>query len=190
MGIQLPGKAMQAKAKSVVKWYVLRDLKRPNAKVRGYQLLSDKGFDVFTPLKMVSVTMGDKKKMVEQPVLPDLLFVHSSENALKPYINTSNLLQYRYIRGGIERKMIVKDSEMEHFMRAASSASSIDYYKPEEYNPNRIGKKITIKGGAFDGEEGVLVRVDGVNKKRLVVRLANLFVAVIELKESENTEAQ
>lgn len=167
------------------KWYVLRDLKRANAKVRSYQTLMRKGFEVFTPLRWVRETLAGKQVMVERPVIPDLLIVHSTEKKLAPFVNDENKLQYRFVRGGIEKKMVVKDAEMERFKQAASEASSIDYYKPEEFDPSHIGEKITIHGGQFDGEEGILLRVDGKAKKKLVVRLANLFVAVIELKESE-----
>lgn len=136
-------------------------------------------------MKWVEETWGTRKVKVERPIIPDLLIVYASEENLSPYIDVNGKLHYRIIRGSGGKKMIVKDSEMERFLRAASVASSIDYYTPEDFSPKRIGKPIKIIGGQFDGEEGILVRVEGRTRKRLVVRLPNLFVAVIELKENE-----
>jgi len=171
--------------KAVRKWYVLCDTTRVNAKKRAYKMLKDKGFKVFSPMKRVEETWGTRRVMVERPIIPDLLIVYTTEESLSPYISVNGKLHYRIIRGSGGRKMTVKNSEMKLFMRATSAASSIDYYKPEEYDSNKIGKSITIRGGAFDGEKGLLLSVNGALKKRLVIRLSNFFVAVIELKETE-----
>lgn len=164
------------------KWYVLRDFRRANTKVRAYQRLAQKGFEVFTPMKWALEVRGGREVRAERPAIPDLLIVHSTETELAPYVTSANQLLFRFVRGGVRKKMVVGDDEMERFMRMASEASSIEYYSPEEFAPGRIGKPITIKGGQFDGEEGVLLDVDGKRRKRIVVRLSNLFVAVIELK--------
>lgn len=189
MEINTKPKSLQNEKQDKRMWFVLRDLKRVNAKVHAYQMLKSKGFKVFTPLRWGSETLADKRIITERPVMPDLLIVYSTEKELIPFINDKNKLQFRFVRGGVKKKMIVNDAEMKRFMQAASEASSIDYYKPEDFNANRIGEKITIHGGQFDGEEGILLRVEcGATKKSLVVRLANLFVAVIEIQGSSNCE--
>jgi len=167
------------------KWYVLRDLRRPNVKDRAYHILKRIGIEVFTPTKKVSVSLRSSKITAERPIIADLLIVHSSVSELKKYVTQDNKLQYRYIPGGWQRKMVVSDDEMKRFMQAVSAASDVDYYSPEDFSPSRIGEPITIRGGAFDGEEGILLSVNGKKKKSIVVRLANLFVAVIELKNQE-----
>jgi len=171
--------------KNVRKWYVLRDLRRPNVKDRAYHILKRKKLEVFTPTKKVTVSLRNSKITVERSIIADLLIVKSSISELKKYVTQDNKLQYRYIPGGWQKKMYVKDEEMKRFKRAVSAASDVSYYSPEEYSPSRIGEPITIKGGAFDGEEGILLSVNGKKKKSIVVRLANLFVAVIELKSQE-----
>lgn len=67
-----------------VRWFVLRDLKGPNAKKMHYQLLADKGFEVFTPMKRVQRKVRNKKVLVEVPAIRDMLFVHSSREKLDP----------------------------------------------------------------------------------------------------------
>lgn len=174
--------------KKVKKWYVLCDSTRVNAQKRAYHTLQGKGFKVFTPMKWVEHKWANRTVRVERPVIPDLLIVHTTEESLAPYIKEEYKLHYRIVRGSRGKKMTVNDKDMRLFMRATSKASSIDYYKPEEYDSSRIGEKITIKGGAFDGKEGILLDVNGTKKKKLVVRLANLFVAVVELNDTEDEQ--
>lgn len=168
-----------------VKWYVLRDLRRPNVKSRAYHKLLREGFEVFTPVKWEREKRDNKKILFETPIIPDLLIVHSSVRKLEKQVTFQNKLQYRYLRGEYQKKMVVQDSEMKDFMQAMSDASYVEYYTPEEFAPNRIGEPITIKGGKFDGKTGILLSVNGTKRKSLVIRLANLFVAVIELKEKK-----
>lgn len=172
-----------------VKWYVLRDLRRANAKSRAYQLLLRNKIEVFTPMKWERGKGEGRRAIVETPVIPDLLIAHSSVSRLAKYVTAENRLQYRYLRGGWLRKMTVDDAEMRRFMQAMSAGSYVDYYSPEDFNPGRIGETITIRGGAFDGQEGILLRVDGAKRKSLVVRLSNLFVAVVELKDQADGTA-
>lgn len=178
-----PRKAVATtKTKAQRQWYVLRDLHRPNAKTRAYQMLRKHGLEVFVPMKWTQKTRNGKRVGVEAPALPDLLIVHATEARLDPYVTTQNLLQYRLLRGGWMKKMVVPDDEMMRFMSALNGASSVGYYSPEEYQESNIGKEVRIHGGAFDGESGELLNVSGTKNKRIVVRLSNLFVALIELK--------
>lgn len=170
------------KAEDGKKWYVLRDLRRANAKVRAFQILAHEGLEVFTPMKWAWETHAGKRTRVKKPAIPDLLLVHATQTELEPHVTAGDKLQFRFIRGGVERKMTVGDSDMARFIRVASESASIEYYTPEEFKPDRIGKTILIKGGPLDGEEAVLLDVQGEKRKHIIVRLSNLFVAVIELK--------
>ncbi|MDE6652305.1 MAG: hypothetical protein K2K08_07870, partial [Paramuribaculum sp.] len=50
-------------------WFAMRDLKRPNAKTHAWQLLTQKGFTVFTPLKWVTETVRGKKTRRQVPFI-------------------------------------------------------------------------------------------------------------------------
>ena len=59
-------------------WYVMRDLKRPNAKHPAYKQLEELGFEVFVPMKwFLSVKQG-KRVREKRPFIQDLLFVHTT----------------------------------------------------------------------------------------------------------------
>ena len=60
-------------------WYVLRDLRRQNAKERAYQVLCDCKYDierVFTPTVEKVIKNHGRKEVRTVPFVSDLLFVY------------------------------------------------------------------------------------------------------------------
>lgn len=164
-----------------VRWYALRDLKRPNAKVKAYQQLEEQGFEVFTPLHWVVTTVAGKKQRRRVPVISDMLFVRSSRSRLDRVVATSDTLQYRFAKGAQATPIVVRDAEMDAFARACNAVPEVHYYLPEEITPDMIGKPIRLIGGTLDGLEGVLLKTRGSRKKRLLVQLPGLLAAAIEV---------
>lgn len=163
-------------------WYVLRDLKRHNAKQPAWKTLPQKGFEVFTPMKQHIVTIKGERKCIERPVLPDLLFVYSDRRSLDAEIELTPTLQYRYLRGApYQTPMTVHRSEMERFINAVRSVAEPQYYLPSELTTDMIGKKIRVVDGPLAGYEGTLLKVRGTRKRRLLVALENYIVAAIEI---------
>lgn len=163
-------------------WYVMRDLKRANAREKAYGLLDDLQFEVFTPMQWKLVTCQGKRIRKKIPVISDLLFVHATRSRLDPIVENQPTLQYRYVRG---RKycdpMIVAESDMERFIRAVRSSDSPRYYLPEEITPSMYGHRIRIVGGPLDGCEGSLVTARGSRIRRLLVELPTLLAVSVEV---------
>ena len=65
-----------------MRWYVMRDLKRANAKVPAYKLLEGMKMEVFVPMKWHLVTRKGMRIREEVPFIQDLLFVHETQNNL------------------------------------------------------------------------------------------------------------
>ena len=63
-------------------WYVMRDLKRPNAKLPAYKQLSDEHLEVFTPMQWRLKLKNGKRIREEVPFMQDLLFVHDTQEVL------------------------------------------------------------------------------------------------------------
>ncbi len=173
--IALPSEAQD------VHWYVLRDLRRPNARTRSWEELTALGFDVFTPLKWVTSGSGLRRERRQVPVISDLLFVRSSREALDVEVNRSHTLQYRYERGRQSSPMVVRPSDMDRFISAVRSAADTRYYLPEELSPSMYGRRIRIVGGPLDGSEGHLLRLRGSRVKRLLVELPSFLTAAVEV---------
>ena len=165
-----------------LQWFVMRDLKRQNAKVPAYKLFKGLGIEVFTPMVWkVSVKHG-KRCREEVPFLQDLLFVHAMRQAVDPVVEKHNTVQYRYVRGGYKIPMTVRESDMQRFIHAVESTENPRYFTPEEISPGMVGRKVRIVGGPLDGYEGHLQKIQGAHAKRLFVELPNLLAAAVEVR--------
>lgn len=162
-------------------WFVMRDLKRTNAKQPAYRLLAEQQVEVFTPMKWTLVTSKGKKVRKEVPFLQDLVFVHDTREKIDPIVAKCPTLQYRFLRKTYRKPMTVPTSEMERFIHAVSSSESPRYYLPEEITPEMYSRKIRIVGGPLDGYEGCLLTMRGSKVKRLLVELPNLLTAGVEV---------
>lgn len=165
-----------------LQWFVMRDLKRRNAKLPAYKLFESLGIKVFTPMVWKLVVRHGKRCKEEVPFMQDLLFIHDTRQAVDPIVEKYDTLQYRYIRGGYKVPMTVRENEMQHFIHAVESSENPRYYTPEEITPDMIGREVRIVGGPLDGYEGHLQKVQGARVKRLFVELPNLLTAAVEVQ--------
>lgn len=162
-------------------WYVMRDLKRRNAKEPAYKQLQESGVKVFVPMKWQLVIRKGKKVREEVPFIQDLLFVCDSRQHLDPIVEKTRTLQYRWLRNTYREPMTVSDSEMEKFMFAISQSESPRYYLPEEITPQMYGRKIKIIGGSLNGYEGALITKKGSKSRWLLIEIKDCLAAGIEV---------
>lgn len=163
-------------------WFVLRDLKRPNAKLPAYRQLSESHFDVFTPMREQIRVRGGRRERRMAPYIPSLLFVRSSRELLDPVIETVPTIQYRFPKGGgYMQPMTVPDDDMERFIRVVKASENPRYYLPEELPKSFCGREIRIVGGPLDGCEGRLLTIRGSKKRRLLVELPDFFYVGVEV---------
>lgn len=168
--------------KQVIRWYVMRDLKRSNTLSPAYKVLREKHLEVFTPMQWKIRTRNRVKIREQAPFIPDLLFVHASKKNIDPFVEKIPTLQYRYVRGGYKEEMTVKDAAMNKFICAVNTSSHAEYFKPSEITPQYIGSNIRIIGGPLNGYTGHLLKVRGSRKRRLLVEIPDLITAAIEVK--------
>ena len=166
------------------KWYVLRDLSRPNNKRPAYRLLLNmpeiKPF-VFVPIKQQIFYLYGRRIVRTIPFMTDLIFVHKSRAELDPLVRKIELLQYRYVRGGQHYEpMTVNPEAMQAFIKAVLRCDNPEYYSLKEVSPQLYGKRIRIIGGRLDGLEGRLMSKRGSKTKRILVDLeeCNLSAAI------------
>ena len=162
-------------------WFVMRDLKRRNAKLPAYELFKGFGIKVFTPMVWKLMVRHGKRCREEVPFMQDLLFVHDTRMAVDPIVEKYDTVQYRYVRGGYKVPMTVRDNDMQRFIHAVESTENPRYYTPEEISSDMIGRKVRIVGGPLDGYEGCLQKMQGARIKRLFVELPNLLAAAVEV---------
>lgn len=171
-----------ARTPEQTQWYVMRDLKRSNAKLPAYKLLEGMEMEVFTPKKWKLAVRQGKRERVEVPFIPDLLFVHNTFGNLNPIVEKTSTLQFRYRKGGgYCQPMTVPEADMERFIHAVSTSENPRYYLPEEITPQMYGKEIHIVGGPLDGYQGRLLTTRGSKVKRLIVELKDFFCVGVEV---------
>ena len=177
-----PIPSIYRRKEAVAQWFVMRDLKRPNAKFPAYQMLGNLGIEVFTPMVWKLVVRHGKRIPQEVPFMRDLLFVHDSRDTLDPIVERTDTLQYRYLRDGRRTPMTVREADMERFMKAVEATDNPRFYTPGEIRRDMIGKRVRIIGGLLDGYEGNLQKLQGSPVKRLFVELPNLLTASVEVQ--------
>lgn len=163
-------------------WYVMRDLKRTNAKKPGYKLFEEEHIEVFTPMKWCLKDQNGKQVRQKVPFMPDLLFVHNSREGIDPIIKKTPAIQYRYTKGGGYRNpMTVDETDMERFIHAVNASDNPKFYLPDEITHEMCRRKIRIIGGTLNGYEGFLSAVRGSKVKRLLIQLPNFCSVSVEV---------
>ena len=152
-------------------WFVMRDLKRCNAKQPAYKLFKDLGMEVFTPMVWKLSVKHGKRCRKEVPFIQDLLFVNGTRLAVDPIVEKYNKIP-----------MTVRETDMQRFIHAVESSENPCYYTPEEISADMIGRKVRIVGGPLDGYEGNLQKIQGAHIKRLFVELPSLLAAAVEVQ--------
>lgn len=162
-------------------WFVMRDLKRTNARQPAYMMLAEKMISVFTPMTWRLFMEHGRRVRRKVPFMHDLLFVRECRSTLDPIVAKTPTLQYRWLRATYREPMTVPDADMERFIRASCATDTPEYFLPEEIGPSLHGRCIRIIGGPLDGYEGRLLTTRGSKVKRLLVELPGLIAVGVEV---------
>ncbi len=166
-----------------VYWLVLCDRSPVIAKQRAYQKLSDEGFEVFVPLHQKILNENGRRIRKKVPVIPDLLFVHSTKGILNPIVKKTSSLRFRFAKGS-SIPMYVKEDDMLRFIDAVNSSTEVKYYSPEEITPSMYGRKVRVMGGSLKDMEGYLLATKGGNsKKRFILEIPGLLAATVVVEK-------
>ena len=124
------------------------------------------GIENFIPFQQIARKIHGVDKLIEVPVIPNLVFIHTTLKTCMSLIQ-DYAFDMRYLRDRETGNfLIVPDKQMNDFMFL------LDFSKEmvEVVNENlKKGDKVRVIKGDFAGIEGELVRVKG--HKRVVVRL-------------------
>ena len=146
-----------------LRWYV-ENTCRQEKKIK--QRLNTMGIENFIPFQQIARKIHGVDKLIEVPVIPNLVFIHTTLKTCMSLIQ-DYAFDMRYLRDRETGNfLIVPDKQMNDFMFL------LDFSKEmvEVVNENlKKGDKVRVIKGDFAGIEGELVRVKG--HKRVVVRL-------------------
>jgi transcription antitermination factor NusG len=170
-----------------VLWYAMRVPYRNELKVQSK--LQDKGIESFVPKRKKLVKRRGKTYYELLPAVNNLIFVHTSLSIIKEVKKEIENLQYIVNKclGGNDYA-IVRDEEMQQFIKVVESFDDeIAYLSPDEVNIEK-GTRIRVIGGKFNGVEGIFVKVKGKRSKRVVIMLEGFLAVVMAEVDTELIE--
>ena len=144
-------------------WYVANTC-RQEKKIK--QRLDSMGIENFIPFQQIARKIHGVDKLIEVPVIPNLVFIHTTLKTCMSLIQ-EYAFDMRYLRDRETGNfLIVPDKQMHDFMFLLDfSPSGI-----EVLNKNlKRGDRVRVIKGPLQGLEGELVRLMG--HKRVVIRL-------------------
>lgn len=166
---------------SQIVWFAMSAPYRRELKAKEY--LQAKGIECFVPMVNALVEKRSGAKIRKQiPAIHNLIFVHTSKNVIQEIKRGVDYLQYRTMpREGKNIPIIIPDRQMQQFIAVTQTTNEeLIYMRPEEVNIAK-GTKVRVHGGAFDGTEGVFVKIQGKRKPRVVLLIQG--VAAVALAE-------
>ncbi len=161
-------------------WYAMRAYKRE--KQAEEALSGDQGMKHFIAKHYaVRAYHGVKSKRLV-PVIPSLVFVHSTREDIVRFKKTYNYLQFmKHDRGSSGDYIIVPNKQMDDFIRVVSlQMESTTVYSPDEIDIQK-GTPVRVHGGPLDGVTGVFMQVRGKRNRRLVITLDGLLSLSVEV---------
>jgi transcription antitermination factor NusG len=167
---------------AAIKWYVLGSVSRgQELKIRDE--LRRESLDCFVPLCYELKQVKGQRQRMMVPAIPGLMFVRGSLEDLKESLRfrKHGLFLRKSTFSNHEDYLTVPDRDMQNFIAFTEQAGErITYFAPDEIRL-QPGDKIRVKGGAFDGREGIIQRIKGHRRKHLVVAIPNVVFAAVEL---------
>lgn len=162
-------------------WFAMSAPYRRELKARDY--LQAKGIECFVPMVNAIVQKRNGAKSRQQvPAIHNLIFVHTSKSVLQELKRGVDYLQYRTVpQNGKNIPIIVPDRQMQQFITVTQSTNEeLIYLRPEEVDLKK-GTKVRLHGGAFDGTEGIFVKLRGKLRPRVVLLIQG--VAAVAMAE-------
>jgi transcription antitermination factor NusG len=133
-------------------------------------LLTLKKIPHYLPLKRTLKQWSDRKKWVEEPLIPSYIFVNISQNEYTNVLETKGIVRFIYFSGKIAT---VPDDQI-NTLRAYLSSD----FEPEITFKNLAeGQKVEIIDGKLKGYQGELISYQ--NQSRLILRFDVLGQSVL-----------
>lgn len=149
-----------------VQWHVIYT--RPRAERQIARSIEKIGIEFFLPFYKVERKWSDRKKKIEVPLFPNYIFVRVDNNLTKSKIlSVKHVVKFISIDG---RPLVVREQDITSIKKILNDDLDV---APENYFHE--GMKVRIKGGQFNGFEGVIVKK--FNDTRLIISISTLMKA-------------
>ena len=161
-------------------WFVLRVTY--NRTEKAHAIISNAGVQSYMPMHYVVKKEIGKKKRILQPLLPNLLFIYATREAvisiIKKKEDESSVLKFYLDKtkpleeNGKHPPLIIPFAAMTNFIKATSTDSEHVRIVSAEQCHYKSGDTVKVIGGEFEGVIGKVARVAG--QQRVVVEISGL----------------
>jgi transcription antitermination factor NusG len=127
-------------------WFVIYC--KPNTAKKTASQLNKAGIKVYCPTRIEVRQWSDRKKKVEVPVLPSMVFVFLTEKERNSVFQVSTVVRYLF---WLKKPAVVKEEEIELLQEVLSNKSSL-----VEVENVQKGDYIKLKGLGFEEDKAVL----------------------------------
>ncbi len=145
-----------------IEWFAVYTRPRHEKKVA--QQLSEKGINVFLPLRTVVSTWKDRRKQVQFPLFGGYVFVHIVMEDRLGVLRMPGVVQFVSIEG---KPVPIPEDQIEAVRQLVNSGLK---YDPYPYV--KEGMRVTIRNGPLKGVEGIVISK---RKKHLLVLSVDLI---------------
>ena len=159
-------------------WYVFRASYGREDKASDY--IVEDGTFVYIAKRYARKSVNGKQKKVLETLIPNLLFVYTTEDKAKEYVKNTPALSYlTYYYNHFELDddqknppLTVSCKEMENFIIATCNKSEHLKFVDEEQCHFKGGEIVKVNDGLFKGVEGRVARVSG--QQRVIITLSQV----------------
>ena len=141
------------------------------------------GLEAFVPLTYEVKSHRGQKHRILVPAISRMLFIKGTLDEVKDYIQHAHYVVFirKSTFSNKEDYLTVPNKAMEDFIAVTENYEEhVTYFRPEEISL-QAGDKIRIKGGLYDGREGIIMRIKGKRNRHLVVQIPGVLIAAVEL---------
>ena len=161
-------------------WYVLRATY--NRVGKGLDILKSAMAYTYLPKRLTLKRIGAKNKRQWEPLLPNMVFVYSSQDVIeKTFRDNKSLAHYRFYRdktqqiNGCDGKhppIVIPYEDMMNFIRLTSIENEHIRLVAPEHCHYKSGDRVRIVDGDFIDVEGRVARIAG--QQRVVVEMRGI----------------
>lgn len=153
-------------------WYALYVKSRNEKKVA--ELLQNKGYEVYAPLKEEWRQWSDRRKKVLIPYFTSYVFINLNIKDKIDILSTPGVVNFVYWNG---QPAIISDQEMMGVMAFFHTNSNAEISIESKYE---IGSEVKLTKGVFENVQGVVLSQ---SKNKIILELKHLNIRLTVKKE-------
>lgn len=168
----------------MVCWYAMSATYRSELSIK--TALDEKGIESYIAMVAKVVMRRGRRVVARVPAVSNLIFVHASRETIQAVKPTLPHLQYKMrIEDGGSMPIVVKDSDMEAFIKVTTSVEEVQYIDPMS-GELAAGTRVRVVSGPFAGLEGTCLRSSSRARNAMVfVSIDNLAAAGISISRKD-----